>query len=96
MYNHPKVKAHLTFTHGEGFGRPLLEEKSFGGKPIIAPISTGQADFLDKIIRSGTTTYYDQGITKRISKRISKSESGWSTRNYIMSLNIMRDVYEKL
>ena len=25
LYNHPKVKAHLTFTHGEGFGRPLLE-----------------------------------------------------------------------
>ena len=25
LYNHPKVKAHVTFTHGEGFGRPLLE-----------------------------------------------------------------------
>jgi hypothetical protein len=25
MYNHPKVKAHVSFTHGEGFGRPLLE-----------------------------------------------------------------------
>ena len=35
MYNHPKVKAHLTFTHGEGFGRPLLEA-SFSGKPILA------------------------------------------------------------
>ena len=48
MYNHPKVKAHLTFTHGEGFGRPLLEA-SFSGKPILAPIATGQADFLDKM-----------------------------------------------
>ena len=24
LYNHPKVKAHITLTHGEGFGRPLL------------------------------------------------------------------------
>ena len=24
MYNHPKVKAHISLTHGEGFGRPLL------------------------------------------------------------------------
>ena len=45
LYNHPKVKAHLTFTHGEGFGRPLLEA-TLSGKPMIAPISTGQADFL--------------------------------------------------
>jgi len=25
LYNHPKVKVHVSFTHGEGFGRPLLE-----------------------------------------------------------------------
>ena len=47
MYNHPKVKAHLTFTHGEGFGRPILEA-TLSGKPMIAPISTGPADFLHK------------------------------------------------
>ena len=36
LYNHPKVKAHVTFTHGEGFGRPLLEA-SLSEKPVIAP-----------------------------------------------------------
>ena len=25
LYNHPKVN-HVSFTHGEGFGRPLLED----------------------------------------------------------------------
>jgi len=49
MYNHPKVKAHLTFTHGEGFGRPLLEA-SFSGKPILAPIATGQAVIILKLV----------------------------------------------
>ena len=25
MYTHPKIKSLVTLTHGEGFGRPLLE-----------------------------------------------------------------------
>ena len=47
LYNHPKVKAMLTFTKAEGFGRPLLEF-STTGKPIIVPHYSGQADFLKK------------------------------------------------
>ena len=45
LYNHPKVKAMVSFTKAEGFGRPLLEF-STTGKPIIAPHYSGQADFL--------------------------------------------------
>ena len=33
LYNHPKIKAHVSFTKGEGFGRPLLEA-SLSGKPV--------------------------------------------------------------
>ena len=47
LYNHPKVKAHVSFTHGEGFGRPLLEA-SLSEKPIIAPNWSGHVDFLDR------------------------------------------------
>jgi len=45
VYNHPKVKAHVSFTHGEGFGRPLLEA-CVSGKPIIASAWSGHIDFL--------------------------------------------------
>lgn len=45
LYNHPKVKASLSFTHGEGFGRPLLEF-SLTGKPVIASNWSGHVDFL--------------------------------------------------
>ena len=45
LYNHPKVKALLSFTKAEGFGRPLLEFATTG-KPILAPHYSGQADFL--------------------------------------------------
>ena len=47
LYNHPKVKAMVSFTKAEGFGRPLLEF-STTGKPIIAPHYSGQSDFLKK------------------------------------------------
>ena len=47
LYNHSKVKAMVSFTKAEGFGRPLLEF-STTGKPIIAPHYSGQADFLKK------------------------------------------------
>ena len=45
VYNHPKVKSHVSFTHGEGFGRPLLEA-CISGKPIIASAWSGHLDFL--------------------------------------------------
>ena len=45
IYNHPKIKAMVSFTKGEGFGRPLLEF-SVVGKPIVASGWSGQIDFL--------------------------------------------------
>ena len=46
LYNHPKIKCMVSFTHGEGFGRPFLEA-SMVGLPIIAPAWSGHIDFLD-------------------------------------------------
>jgi hypothetical protein len=45
LINHPKVKAMVSFTKGEGFGRPLLEFTATG-KPIAASGWSGQIDFL--------------------------------------------------
>ena len=45
MYNHPKVKSLVSLTHGEGFGRPLLEA-TMTGLPVIASKWSGQMDFL--------------------------------------------------
>jgi len=47
LYNHPKVKTMVSFTKGEGFGRPLLEF-STTGKPIVASCWSGHTDFLRK------------------------------------------------
>ena len=45
LYNHPKVKAMVSHTKGEGFGRPLLEF-SLSNKPVICSGWSGQIDFL--------------------------------------------------
>lgn len=47
LYNNPKVKAMVSLTKGEGFGRPLLEF-TMTGKPVIASGWSGQIDFLKK------------------------------------------------
>tara|TARA_X000001382_G_scaffold2348_1_gene2788 strand:- start:19981 stop:21315 length:1335 start_codon:yes stop_codon:yes gene_type:complete len=93
MYNHPKVKAHVTFTHGEGFGRPLLEA-SFSGKPIIAPIWSGQEDFLDK-----SYTIELPGVKTKVPQRAFPKEfyiegSEWYTINYGVANQILQDIFK--
>lgn len=46
LYNHSKVKCMISFTKGEGFGRPLLEF-TLSEKPIIASGWSGHIDFLN-------------------------------------------------
>ena len=45
LNNDPKVKAFLSFTKGEGFGRPLMEQ-AITGKPMITTNWSGHTDFL--------------------------------------------------
>ena len=46
LYNHPKIKAMISLTKGEGFGRPLLEFTQ-SKKPVIASNWSGHLDFLN-------------------------------------------------
>ena len=45
LYEHPKVKAMLNFTKGEGFGLPLMQF-ALTGKPVIVSNWSGHLDFL--------------------------------------------------
>ena len=47
LYNHPKIKSFVSLTHGEGFGRPMLEA-SMVGLPVITSGWSGQLDFLSQ------------------------------------------------
>lgn len=45
LYNDPRIKAMVSFTKGEGFGRSLMEFASLG-KPVICSGWSGPTDFL--------------------------------------------------
>ena len=46
LYNHKKVKAMVSFTKGEGFGRPL-QEFCLSKKPLIVSGWSGHMDFIE-------------------------------------------------
>lgn len=93
LYNHPKVKAHITFTKGEGFGRPLLEA-SISAKPVIAPNWSGHIDFLHKdmsVLLSGKLT---QLHPSAVVQNMLLAESGWFTVDYKAASDKLRDIYK--
>ena len=93
LYNHPKVKAHITLTHGEGFGRPLLEA-SISQKPVIAPNWSGHVDFLHKdlaVLLDGSLQNVERGS---VPDDFLVDGSQWFTVNYQQASAVMKDVYK--
>ena len=92
LYNHPKVKAHISFTKGEGFGRPLLEA-SISGKPVIASAWSGQLDFLNPDF----TTLLPgdlQNVHKSAQwKGVINEGSKWFYVNYNIAETVIRDLF---
>ena len=94
LYNHPKVKAHINLTHGEGFGRPLLEA-SISQKPVIASNWSGHIDFLHKdlaILLPGSLQNVERGS---VPDDFMVDGSQWFTVNYQQTSATMKDVYKK-
>jgi len=50
LYTHPKIKALVSLSHGEGFGLPHFEA-AYSGLPIIAPEWSGYTDFLSMPVK---------------------------------------------
>ena len=93
LYNHGKIKAMISLTKGEGFGRPLLEF-SLVNKPIIASAWSGHTDFLDKEFVKyigGTLTNVHPSAA---SKNMILTESQWFTPDAIQVGQALKDVYD--
>ena len=57
LFEHPKIKASLTLSHGEGFGLPIFEA-AYTGLPVIATGWSGQLDFLVNK-KTGKSEFYN-------------------------------------
>jgi glycosyltransferase involved in cell wall biosynthesis len=93
LYNHPKVKVHVSFTKGEGYGRPLLEA-SISQKPVIAPNYSGHIDFL----KADTSVLLPGQITQlhpsAVVQNMLLPESGWFTIDYKKAAETLEDIYK--
>jgi glycosyltransferase involved in cell wall biosynthesis len=92
LYNHPKVKAMVSFTKAEGFGRPLLEF-STTGKPIIAPHYSGPADFLKKDFICALPGQLTP-IHASAANDFLIAEAKWFTPDYGQATAMMKDVQQ--
>jgi glycosyltransferase involved in cell wall biosynthesis len=93
LYNHPKVKAHVSFTKGEGYGRPLLES-SISQKPVIAPNYSGHLDFLDSKMSILLPGEIKQIHPSAVVQNMLIPESGWFTVDYKKASETLEDVYK--
>ena len=92
LYNHPKVKAMVNLTKGEGFGRPLLEFTQCK-KPIITTAWSGHTDFLDpqmSILLGGQLTQVHPSAANDWIIR----ESQWFSPDYGQIGYYLKDVFE--
>jgi glycosyltransferase involved in cell wall biosynthesis len=93
LYHDDKIKAMISFTKGEGYGRPL-SEFALTGKPIIVSKWSGLTDFLP----DGNTVYLEgklDNVHESASDKFLMKESKWFSVNYTMAANTLDEVYKK-
>ena len=92
LYNDKKVKAMISFTKGEGYGRPLGEFATTG-KPILVSNWSGFKDFLPE-----ENTIYLEGELKNVHESAANKfllkESKWFTVNYSKAAQKIFDVFK--
>ncbi len=92
LYNHSKVKAMLSFTKGEGFGRPLLEFTQ-ARKPIAASYWSGHTDFLDSEFVYPVIGGLKNIHPSAVMQNMLIPESAWFTPNNSSMVHAMSSIY---
>jgi hypothetical protein len=90
LYNHEKVKTMVSFTKGEGYGRPLLEF-AVTGKPLIVSGFSGHMDFLNPQFHSCITGELTNIHQTAVVDKILIEGSQWFTINYEEASKVMSE-----
>ena len=91
--NDTKIKAFVSFTKGEGFGRPLLEQ-AITGKPVITTNWSGHIDFIRQeynvLLGGELKPIHESAANDWLLK-----EANWFNVNTEIASKAMKDVYKK-
>jgi len=91
LNNDPKIKSFVSFTKGEGFGRPLLEA-AITGKPVLTTNWSGHIDFLKpdyNILIGGEL----KNVHESAANQFLLKESQWMNINSNIAGRAMKDVF---
>jgi hypothetical protein len=92
LYNHPKIKAMVNLTKGEGYGRPLLEF-SLTKKPIVTTNWSGHTDFLNPefttMLPGQLTNVHPSAANQWLLK-----ESQWFSADLGHAATTIKDIFE--
>lgn len=91
LYNHPKIKAHITFSRGEGYGRPLAEA-ALSQKPVIATNYSAHTEFLkEAVLLPGTL---ENVHPSAVWDNVILAESQWFTVDYGYASGVMKHIVD--
>ena len=93
LINHDKVKVHISFTHGEGAGNPLLLA-TLSGKPLLVSNWSGHLDFLNpeyaNLLRGDVKPISPESVNEWLIR-----ESSWFYVDYFNAQEKMIGAIEK-
>lgn len=92
LYNHPKVKAFVSFTKGEGYGRPIAEFMTTG-KPVLVPGWSGQTDFVDEKFNTYLKGKLTDVHSSSVWEGVINNGSKWFTVDYQNAAKLMHKIY---
>ena len=93
LYNHKKVKAMISLTKGEGYGRPLAEF-SLTKKPIISTNWSGHLDFLNPEFTTLIKGELKNVHPTSVQKDMILAESQWFSPNTGETSHYLREIFE--
>jgi glycosyltransferase involved in cell wall biosynthesis len=93
LYNHKKIKAFVSFTKGEGYGRPIAEFMTTG-KPVLVSGWSGQTDFVDEKFNTLLKGELKEVHSSAIWEGVINSGARWFNVDYQFASKMLDKIYK--